>query len=395
MKTPARSSILLLSLCQLVVPSISAQPVGLELTIPAKLSTSVEGFLLVPVTINGKRFWCDLDSGGSSVLSLDEKKAAAAGFRADETGTSAGAGPTVIRDQRLHGATVQVGGLALPPRTIVMRRFPAEVPEMDCVMGASLLQDYVVQFDYVTPAVRLLDPTSFKRDPNAFSIAFRMERSNPIADITFVLDDSRRVLASVILDTGAAFYSAALTSTFINKELLKPALTRTARPAERSNDGLSVLAARPVRIEAGPVRLAFPVIALIESESAGLPLDGVLGAGFFRRFTATFDYTRRELLLTPNAGFSDEHLFDASGLGFRKDAESGNLIVNLVLPESPAAMADLREGDVLLTIDGARGETLTPVDARKRLSGSDALCVLTISRNGVRHLIQLQLRKRL
>jgi hypothetical protein len=392
MKTQVLSSTIYFVL--LLSPSIAAQPVSPELTIPAKLSTSVEGFLLVPVSINGKRFWCDLDSGGSSVLSLDEKKATAAGFRADGTGTSAGAGPTVIRDRRLHGATVQVGSVTLPPRTIVTRPFPAEVPEMDCVMGASLLQDYVVQFDYVTPAVRLLDPNRFKRDPNAFSLPFRMERSNPIADILLVLDDDRRVSASVILDTGAAFYSAALTSTFIKKQLVKSSLT-TVRPAVRSDGGLSVLAARPVRIEVGLIRLAFPVIALIESESAGLPWDGVLGAGFFERFTATFDYSRRELLLTPNERFSDEQLFDASGLGFRKDADSGNLIVDLVLPESPAAMADLREGDVLLTINSTRAETLTPVDVRRLLSGSGVTCVLTIGRNGVRHLVQMQLRKRL
>src|SRR5437870_1795931 len=45
-------------------------------SILARHSTSVEGFLHIPVIENGHSFWCDLDSGGSAVFSLDTAKGA-------------------------------------------------------------------------------------------------------------------------------------------------------------------------------------------------------------------------------------------------------------------------------------------------------------------------------
>jgi hypothetical protein len=70
----------------------------------------------------------------------------------------------------------------------------------------------------------------------------------------------------------------------------------------------------------GPVTLSQPVIALIESNlSAGVD-DGLLGCGFFRRFTATFDYGDHRLLLQPTSRTDAPHLFDASGVSFQQSA---------------------------------------------------------------------------
>jgi len=275
--------------------------------IPAKISTNVEDFILVPVEVNGKAFWCNLDSGGSSVFSLDAKKGAAAGFKPDGVGHSAGAGPEVVADQRMHGAKVRIGSVALADRTIVMRPFPEEIPEMDCVMGLSLLKDYVVEVDYVTPQVRLFRAGQFRPDSTTRSIPFRVERSNPIGDIAIVFGDGHRVTASVILDTGAAYYSAALTAAYISKNNVLTLASKTAKPVNGSDGGFSISAIRPARIEAGSSGTLAPVVDLIESQSAGFPWDGVLGTGFFRQFTATFDYGSQVLFLKPNSRWNISH----------------------------------------------------------------------------------------
>jgi hypothetical protein len=67
--------------------------------VAAKLDA--EGFsqLLVPITVNSHRFWCNVDSGGSWVLSLDATKARNSGLQPNATGSSAGVGPNVIQNQ--------------------------------------------------------------------------------------------------------------------------------------------------------------------------------------------------------------------------------------------------------------------------------------------------------
>lgn len=47
---------------------------------------------LIPVTVRGKVFWCNLDSGGSWVFSMDTAIALAAGMVPNGTGSSAGSG---------------------------------------------------------------------------------------------------------------------------------------------------------------------------------------------------------------------------------------------------------------------------------------------------------------
>ena len=363
--------------------------------IPAKMSTSVEDFILVPVEVNGKAFWCNLDSGGSSVFSLDAKKGAAAGFKPDGVGHSAGAGPEVVADQRMHGATVRIGSVPLADRTIIMRSFPEEIPEMDCVMGVSLLKAYVVEIDYVTPQVRLFTAGQFRPDSTTRSIPFRIERSNPIGDIAIVFDDSHRVTASVILDTGAAYYSAALTAAFIGKNNVRTPALKTARPVNGSDGGFSISAIRAARIEAGSSRTLAPVVGLIESQSAGLPWDGVLGTGFFRQFTATFDYGSQILFLKPNSRFGEHQPFDGSGLGVRKDSGGKNYVVATILPDTAASSADLRKGDVLVSIDGVEASKLTPAEIRRLLSGSDVRRILKAERSGKVHQVPLLLHERL
>jgi hypothetical protein len=86
-------------------------------------------------------------------------------------------------------------------------------------------------------------------------------------------------------------------------------------------------------------RVEMPVIALVES-SLGSVDDGVFGSGFLNRFTIGFDLVGRQMYLAPNQLLRTEQPFDASGVGFRRTDRG--YVVQVVLPGSPAARADLR-----------------------------------------------------
>ena len=376
-----RASIYWLSLA-----SMAAQAPDASISIPAKLSHTVEGFLLIPVQVNGVLFSCNPDSGGSSGFSLDAKRGRLAGFKPDSTGQSAGAEPDVISDQRMRGATLKIGNIILRDQTVVMRPFPSEASDMDCVLGLGLLRNYVVELDYTTPSVRLFHPSGFVPDPKASVIPFHLDRNNPVADVTFAFRDGYRLDASLVLDTGAAYYSAALIPSVIARSAISSHARSTAKRPNRSKGTggeISIAATRPLAIRIGPIQQDNPVVGLVQGESAGIPWDGLLGTGFFQGFTATFDYNAGKLFLKPNAHARDLQPFDASGLGFRRDSDTGVYSVDIVLPDTPAALAGLSKGDLLVSLDGRKAEILTPIEIRRRLSRPGTDCEIVIRRDGL------------
>ncbi|MBN1208525.1 MAG: carboxypeptidase regulatory-like domain-containing protein [Myxococcaceae bacterium] len=68
-------------------------------------------------------------------------------------------------------------------------------------------------------------------------------------------------------------------------------------------------------------------------------------------------------------------------VGAMVSLDGGQLAVSHVLPESPAALAGLQVGDILLTVDGA--PVATPTEAVQRLRGAPgSMVVLTVRRSG-------------
>ena len=56
--------------------------------------------------------------------------------------------------------TFVVGGVTFLNHAVILRRFPEEAPDMDCIMGVVVLRRFVVEFDYV--ALRVIHPVRRK-----------------------------------------------------------------------------------------------------------------------------------------------------------------------------------------------------------------------------------------
>jgi membrane-associated protease RseP (regulator of RpoE activity) len=112
----------------------------------------------------------------------------------------------------------------------------------------------------------------------------------------------------------------------------------------------------------------------------GGPIDGIVGFPFFSRFKMTLDYQAKTVTLLPNgfkppdvmkammtaimASASDEPkmLAPAAQWGMIAAKETGDkedgVMIQSVLPDSPAAAAGLKDGDRLLTLDGRWTDSL-------------------------------------
>jgi hypothetical protein len=391
------SACALIAVALLALGSVAAaQNAAAPVVIDGKFDTATEQ-LLIPVVFNKAPFWCSLDSGFSALIVVDRERAARAGLTTGQATPTPDGAPPRPADTGTT-ATVNVGGVIFPDQPVILRALPTEAPDMECVMGVGLLRRFVVELDYTVPRVRLLERSTYRAPSEAreLPLIFRTNPNVPFMDIELVLGDGTRHSARVVPDTGATYYSAVFVSTFVQN--VRARIARTARPANRpeSTGGQIQLAAtRPAALSVGRLTVLAPVVALLESDlgSGGID-DGLLGFGFFRRFTVAFDYEGRRVFLTPNERFAQRQEFDASGVGFHHRAD-GSYTVDLVIPDSPAARSGVREGDTFADIDGRSSRELTPVQLRQALSRPGATCDLRLERDGIAVHIVLRLEERL
>jgi hypothetical protein len=363
------------------------------ITIPTKFDTATD-HPLIQTVVNGASFWCALDTGFSRVMAMDRMKSAKAHL-VESPGRPTPDGNAPYPGDGSADADVNVGSVVLRDQLIVIRDLPADQSDMDCIIGTGLVRQYVIEFDHVTPRIRLHDRTHYRPPAGAVEVPliFRTNPNVPFVQVGLELPDGTRQQLQTVVDTGAAYYTLALigrANASVRDRL--PVATRPARPVTGSG-AVQLIAARPKAVTVGSFTVQAPVIALIDSGIGPGNDDGVLGSGFLNRFTIGFDLEGRRMYLAPNERFRDEQPFDASGVGFHR-TQSG-YEVEVVLPDSPAAHANLRAGDTLVSIDGKPAASVTLNQLKDTLSRPGAVCNLRLMRMGKPLQVQLMLQRRL
>lgn len=288
--------------------------------------------------------------------------------------------------------TAEIGGVKLPDLTIVLRPFPEIAPDLQCVFGLGILQNYVAQFDYAKPELRLFDAASFQPPVKAVAVPFQIDRfRNPYLTTSLKLTDDDSADATLILDTGGGYYSVVLVKRFIDAHNVR-GRARRVTPRASHTPGLSLSATRLAALTVGPFTEPGPIAALLDTPSAGVIQDGVIGAGFFKHFVVTFDYGRRQMWLEPASPFPARQAFDASGVAFTHETNA-RYRVHDVIPETPAATAGIQRGDILVSLDGRDARELTIGEIAALLSTPGATRRFLFMRGGVPHSISVLLKE--
>lgn len=353
---------------------------GPAFTIPAKVLPTYRFEVQVRVNDAGP-FWCSFDTGGSSEFALDRDKGERAGLHATAHGRSSGAGAAVVDDDRLSGATLKLGDLTIPNRTVVLRPMGTGA-DIDCIFGAATVAGFVVQMDYSTPAVRLFRPADFPEPLNAIAAPMKLDRGNPIVTAKIALQGDDIAEAELLVDSGCPQWPLVLSKAFIDEKQLLTRVRKAVAPpfvAVGTGGEVSLLAARMDRLSVGEASITSPVAILFRTASASPDHDGLICGDFLRRFLVTLDYPGGRLLLEPNASLDDPpYPFDSSGSDVRP--ATAGFVVHNVLADSPAARAGLQKGDVVIAIDGEPAAQLTVDRIREKLYRPNGKTVIKVRR---------------
>ena len=107
-------------------------------------------------------------------------------------------------------------------------------------------------------------------------------------------------------------------------------------------------------------------------------LNGIIGNDLLRRFNLFLNYAKREFYLTPNSHYND--LFDYAYSGIELYMEEGRIILGDVAEKSPAALAGLKEGDLVVGINNIVGNNMQQF--KLALQGAGEKIKMIVSRDG-------------
>ncbi len=307
--------------------------------------------LLLPVELNGKPVLALLDSGASgSAISLDDLPGL--GLKAGGYLYNRGASTEIVA-QTVRGAEIRIGDLTLRDPAIVaqaaksmsaIRSATSALPVL--ILGGDAFNGLIVDLDLPNKRVAFQDAMSTQ--PPQGAIELPLIQNGQLRTVPVAIEGSEPAQFSV--DTG---YNGALQ--------ISPAFARAHNlPGSRAASAAGVYeiggyASEPIttlhRLEIGGVMLRDAPVELPPGWRIGDGIGGMLGLAVLQRFRVILDFSHDKLWLVPStqqvgAPFWREHL----GIVAAQD-DVGVRIMH-IYPNSPAASAGLRPGDMIVRING-------------------------------------------
>jgi hypothetical protein len=319
-----------------------------------------DNFVFIQVRVDGSEPRSFLLDTGANVSFLNQTLANSLRIEVKHQHESnIGTGETSTRLGFSKSVTLSLSGVDVPAKSV------AVVPlgdlestvgrPIDGILGADLFKRFVVTIDYAARNIILENPKLYSYHGNGELIPIRLSGDRPFVRATVTPVGSNPIEGLFVVDTGDDS-TLGLHTPFVEKYKLRSLNQRMIPHLSHGISGDSRnWRGRVAGFQLGMFKIDHPVATFAEAakgSDADRSYDGVLGGEILRRFKVTLDYSRRQMILEPNAGFAEAYDFDMSGLSLSVQGQDFEIIkVSHVQSDSPAFEAGLKEGDIIETID--------------------------------------------
>lgn len=341
-----------------------------------------DNHIYVKSTVNGRGpYWFIFDTGASAtVIHVGRAKQLELVSKGSVPAGGAGAAQ---RMADVHPAVrLKVGDAPESEQTVYGISLDmvaqADGRAVDGVVGYDYFGKYVVEFDYAGSTIRLYRPEGYRYEGSGETLPFNLVMNHIRVKASVVQPGHAPVEGTFTIDTGAS-NAMAMTKTFVkNGNLLTT--KQKALPIVPYGGGVGgKVMGRVSRIQElrlGNCTLERPVANFSEDETgyfASPDLAGIIGNNILKRFKVIVNYPRKEITFEKNGRFAGPDATGASG--FRLEAQLPDLrsvVVRDIWPDGPAARAGVKEGDVLVQVNGHPAEHYSMEDLRTlaRTAGS-------------------------
>ncbi|HEY4335525.1 MAG TPA: aspartyl protease family protein [Puia sp.] len=360
---------LVLLLC-LIGPS-SFQPANAQendLLPPDRYVTSIRFSTLNGGIIVGKvkldsfpdslNFIFDTGCGGAS---LDSATAAHFHLKPREAGgTIRGIGGS-CKQRVLDNSRLSLGDLVLDSVRLLVNDYDilssVYGEKIDGILGYSFFSRYLVRVDYDSSRLDVYTKGPVRYPSGGFLLRPRLFG---LPMLEGHLADARTIKSRFYFDTGAGLcllFSSNFTedSAVFSPKRKKPVRTQGAGLGGKTDMQLTTLRT----FSLGPFHFRQIPTYIFEDayDVTSYPqLGGLIGNDLLRRFNLIINYPQAEIYILPNTSYNQP--FDYSYSGVFIALIEGKVIVTDVMEDSPGERAGLKEGDVVLEINGDKDQNL-------------------------------------
>ena len=317
----------------------------------------VDQQLLITARLNGRRevrLLLDTAFGMNGVLLLRPELGRELDLSYQGKVALGGGGSRDLRDADMAGG----GHLELPGVTfrdlpiLVMRSAPGEDLEYDGIIGDSLF-DGLLEIDFDNRWIRLSTFGSTIGSEWGLGLPISFAFGIPAVEASLSLAGRDLVPVKLMLDTGADHPLYLFTQA---RPEFAPPRGSVQIHATGFSGPLSYRLGRTSRLTLGGYSLVQPLTGFLDPAAAGsagpLGQDGFIGLQGLRQFRLLIDYAGQRLYLRPGRDYGSPTGFNMAGL-VMSTSSGGHKTVRHVLEGSPADLADIRTGDLIMSIDGS------------------------------------------
>jgi len=349
--------------CIVVFASLLNMSKGQEILRPqpeAKLLTRFSfkqysgGVMVLRATLGQKpdslNFILDTGSGG---ISLDSSTCAALGLKPTPTDTTIrGMGSerkvSFLFNQQLNlpGLTIEKLNFHINDYDVLSSVYGEKI---DGIIGYSFFSRYIVKLNFDSSFIYVYQPGEMEY-PRGGTILRPAFTTLPIQNLRF--KDRKKQDFNFYFDTGAGL-CLLLSEQFVKDSSIllskrKPLHTQAEGMGGKLQMRLTVVK----MLQVGSYRFRNVPTYIFEDQYnvTSYPfVGGLLGNDLLRRFNLTINYLKREIHLLPNSHFSDA--FDYAYTGLAIYYIDGSIVVDDVIPGSPAEKAGLKTNDIILGVE--------------------------------------------
>lgn len=277
--------------------------------------------------------------------------------------------------------------------------------QINGLIGSELFLNTVVEIDYVARKLDIYEAGTFKyrrrhrKRYEKFPLEFH--KNKPYISLPVKMKNGNTVRAKLLIDIGS---SDALWLFPNDDNISIPEERRYSYLGKGLNGSIFGYRSRIDKLIIGKyifddVSCSFPDSSSIAySEEYDIKgRNGSIGGELMRRFHVIFDYPNKQILLRKNRFFKDDFNFNMAG--FDAEAPYGLLpiyTVKFVREKSPAAESGLKEGDMIVRINGLDASNYKLSEIYNMTHGRAGRKIrLKINRNGKILKIKIKLREEL
>ncbi len=336
-----------------------------------------------------------LDTGADTSV-IDEQRAKGLGLTPQGKIVASGAAGSA-EATFTKGVSVSLPGVKVLDQTIYvlpLESLSALGRKIDGVLGNDVLKEFVLEIDYSAGTINLYEPRGYRYSGTGKIIPLTIDEGLLFVRASVTPQGRAPIEARFEIDSGSTG-AILLNTPFVESHKLLATVPKTIQTNSGGVGGTAkMLIGRVNNVRLGRFVIDHPITHFSQAakgDYASSKYDGLIGDRILSRFRVIVDYSRRRMILEPTRHFAEPYEIDMSGMELVTDGD--DLLIDDVDEHSSAAEAGVRDGDILVSINGRPAVEFSLDQIRNMFVQDGKELSLTVKREGKLLPIRLKLKR--